>query len=49
MFDKIEGNRPQERVPYVSPNVKEITVKGRTIICQSPYGIPTEFDEENEN
>ena len=37
------------RQVYVPARVTVIEVSAHKVICQSPYGIPTEFDEENEN
>lgn len=49
MKQDIKNKEPQERQAYVPARVTVIEVSAHKVICQSPYGIPTEFDEENEN
>ena len=43
------NNAQQRRQVYVPASVTVIEVSAHKVICQSPYGIPTEFGEENEN
>lgn len=46
----LEHNNAQKwRQVYVPASVKIIEFSAHKVICQNPYGIPTEFDEENEN
>lgn len=48
MTDNIR-NASGQAIQYRAPQVKVIVVKAQRVLCRSPYGNPTEFDEENEN